>query len=107
VSWHRDTAEKADRLQMTMQSGQLVELASVALALILARRVVPLDRLDVTEYGERAGYRTRKRNVMLQISRTEDSTELGRRHREKVSSTGHRIRFSKHPTEFRHGKTGR
>src|SRR5437867_12201698 len=34
VSWHDDTAEKAERLRATMQSGPLVELASVALALI-------------------------------------------------------------------------
>ena len=115
VSWHDDTAKKAKRLRETMQSGPLVELASVAVALILGRRVVPLGRLDVTEYGARADYRARKRRLMLEISGTEVPAELGRRHREKVAqardnpfgwdayvvvcafgATGHRIRFSKH-----------
>jgi hypothetical protein len=124
VSWHRDTAAEAERLRATMQSGPLVELASVALALILAKRVVPLGRLDVTDYGARADYRARKRKVVLEISGTEVSTELGRRHREKVaqardnpfgwsayvvvcafSHTGHRIRFSKHLSkEVGHGE---
>jgi hypothetical protein len=116
VSWRDATAEKADRLRATMQSGPLVELGSVALALILGKRVVPLGRLDVTEYGARADYRARKRKVVLEISGTVVPTELGRRHREKVaqardnpfgwdayvvvcafSSAGHRIRFSRHP----------
>jgi hypothetical protein len=43
------------RLEVSWQdSGTLVELASVALALILANRVVRLGRLDVTDYGGRA-----------------------------------------------------
>lgn len=115
VSWHDDTAEKAERLRATMQSGPLVELASVALALILVRRVAALGRLDVTDYGGRADYRGRNRKLVLEISGTEVPAELGRRHREKVaqardnpfgwdayvvvcafSPAGHRIRFSKH-----------
>lgn len=115
VSWHDDTAEKAARLRATMQAGPLVELASVALALILTKRVVPLGQLDVTDYGARADYHARKRKQVLEISGTEVPDELGRRHREKVaqardnpfgweayvivcafSLTGHRIRFSKH-----------
>jgi hypothetical protein len=98
-----------------MQSGPLVELASVAVALLLCNRVVSLGRLDVTDYGARADYRSRKRKLVLEISGTEVSAELGRRHREKVaqatgnpfgwdayvvvcafSPEGHRIRFSKH-----------
>src|SRR5438105_1298319 len=85
VSWHGDTAKKADRLRATMQSGPLVELASIALALVLARRVVPLGRLDVTDHGARADYRARKRKLVLEVSGTEDLAELGRRHREKVA----------------------
>jgi hypothetical protein len=118
VSWHRDTAAKADRLRETMQSGPLVELGSVALALIVAKRAVPLGRLDVTEYGSRADYRSRRRKLVLEVSGTEISDELGRRHREKIAqargnpfgwdacvvicafaATRHRIRFSKHAIE--------
>jgi hypothetical protein len=118
VSWNEETAEKAERLRGTMRSAPLVELASVALALIHASRVVPLGRLDVTDYGARADYSARKRKAVLEISGTEVPDELGRRHREKVtqardnpfgweayvdvcafSGRGHRIRFSRHPVE--------
>jgi hypothetical protein len=118
VSWQDATAEKAARLQATMQTGPLVELASVALALILSSRVVPLGRLLVTDHGERVDYRARKRKAVLEVSGTADPAELGRRHREKIaqalanpfgweayvvvcafSAGGHRIRFSRHPFE--------
>jgi hypothetical protein len=118
VSWHADTAERAERLRATMQAGPLVELAAIALALVLGRRVVPLGRLAVTDHGARADYRDRKRRLVLEISGTEVPAEIGRRHREKVaqaranpfdwdayvivcafSAEGHRIRFSKHPAQ--------
>ncbi|GEM_PF-1142412 len=124
VSWHDDTAKKAERLRSTMQSGSLVEMAAVALALILVHRVAPLGRLDVTDYGARADYRARRRKMVLEVSGTEVLAELGRRHREKIaqasdnpfgwdacivvcafSSAGHRVRFSKHNMkEAQHGQ---
>jgi hypothetical protein len=118
VSWREDTAEKAARLRATLQAKPLVELASVALALILGSRIVPLGQLLVTDHGDRADYRARKRKAVLEVSGTENPGELGRRHREKVaqargnpfgweayvvvcafSVAGHRIRFSRHPFE--------
>lgn len=109
-----------------MQASPLVELASVALALILSRRVVPLGRLLVTDRGGRADYRARTRNAVLEVSGTEVAAELGRRHREKVaqardnpfgweayvvvcafSADGHRIRFTRHPFEEVHHGEGK
>jgi hypothetical protein len=124
VSWQDDTAEKAARLRATVQAGPLVELAAVALALILGNRVVPLGRLLVTDRGERADYRARGRKAVLEISGTESAAEFGRRHRDKVaqaranpfgwdayvvvgafSAGGHRIRFTRHPfEETQHGE---
>jgi len=124
VSWNGGTAEKATRLRATMQPSPLVELASIALALILGSRVAPLGPLDVTQFGARADYRARKRRAVLEISGTEVPDELGRRHREKVaqargnpfgwdayvvvcafSAGGHRIRFTRHPfEEAEHGE---
>jgi hypothetical protein len=124
VSWHNDTAEKAERLRATMQPAPLLKLASIALALILTKRVVRLGRLDVTDYGTRADYRARKRKTVLEVSGTEVAAEFARRHREKVaqardnpfgwgayvvvcgfSARGHRIRFSYHRTkETLHGQ---
>lgn len=125
LSWQDDMAEKAARLRATMQAGPLVELAAVALALILGKRVVPLGRLLVTDHGGRADYRARKRKAVLEVSGTEVLGELGRRHREKVaqargnpfgweayvvvcafSAGGHRIRFTRHPLEeIQHDET--
>src|SRR5262249_12081454 len=107
-----------ERLRATMQSGPLLELASIALALILTKRVVPLSRLDVTDYGARADYYSRRRKVVLEVSGTEVAREYEARHREKVAqardnpfgwdayvvvcgffTTEHRIKFSKHIIE--------
>jgi hypothetical protein len=124
VSWRDDTAEKAARLRATMQASPLMELASVALALILGNRVVPLGRLLVTDHGGRADYSSRKRKAVLEVSGTGVPAELGYRHREKVaqargnpfgweayvvicafSTGGHRIRFTRHPfEEIQHGE---
>jgi hypothetical protein len=115
VSWADETAAKAARLLATMQQKPVVELASLALALVLARRVLALGQLDLNDYGERADYRSPSAECVLEVSGTEDVSELGRRHREKVaqalanpygwgacvvvcafSARGHRIRVSRH-----------
>jgi hypothetical protein len=118
VSWAEDTAQKARRMRVTMQSRPLVELAAVALGLLLADQMVALGQIEVTEYGDRADYRSWIASRVLEISGTETLAELGRRHREKVaqalknpfgwdayvvvcafSDQGHRIRFSGHRYE--------
>jgi hypothetical protein len=115
VSCAEETAGKADRLLATMQQKPVVELAAVALAFILARRPLGLGALDLSAYGERADYRSPSAESVLEVSGTEDLSELGRRHREKVaqaldntygwgacvvvcafSARGHRIRVSRH-----------
>jgi hypothetical protein len=115
VSWEEETAAKANRLLATMQQKPLVELAALAVAFVLARRLVGLRRLDVNDYGERADYRAPTARCVLEVSGTEDPSELGRRHREKVvqaldntygwgacvvvcafAARGHRIRVSRH-----------
>jgi hypothetical protein len=115
VSWAEETAAKADRLLATMQQKPVVELASIALAFLLARRLVALGQLDLNDYGERADYRSPSAECVLEVSGTEDVSELGRRHREKVaqaldnpygwgacvvvcafSAKGNRIRVSRH-----------
>jgi hypothetical protein len=98
-----------------MQQKPVVEMASIALAFILARRLVALGQLDLNDYGERADYRSPSAQCVLEVSGTEDISELGHRHREKVgqaldntygwgayvivcgfSAKGHRIRVSRH-----------
>ncbi len=89
VSWTEETAAKASRLLATMQQKPVVELASVALAFILARRLLSLGQLDLNDYGERADYRSPSAECVLEISGTEAVAELGRRHREKVDQALH------------------
>lgn len=113
ISWSEETAQKAERLRSTMQVKPLVEMAATILALILVHRIVNLGQLDVTNYGDRADYRSLDVPSVVEISGTESLSELARRHREKVvqalanplgldayiivcafSAKGHRIRFS-------------
>ena len=116
VSWSEETERNAERLQATIQRKPLVEMAAAALAFILTPKVVNLGQLDVTDYGDRADYRSLAPPSVLEISGTETASELTRRHREKVaqaldnpfrldayvvvcafSSFGNLIRFSYHP----------
>jgi hypothetical protein len=101
-----------------MQTKPLVEMAAIALAFVLARRIVHMGQLEATAYGDRGDYRSVSVPKILEISGTETRAELGRRHREKVaqalanplaldayvvvcafSAKGHRIRFSQHRWE--------
>jgi hypothetical protein len=118
VSWTEATAEKAERLRATMPATEVVELASVALAFVLARRILGLRKLVVTNRGDVADYRAPTASRVLEVSGTETLAELGRRHREKVAQAlrnpfswgayvivcgfatpKHRIRFSAHAWE--------
>ena len=115
VSWSEETARKAERLRLTIQAKPLVEMAAASLAFILTHHVVNLGSLDVAHYGDRVDYRSLSVPSVLEISGTESSSELARRHREKIaqalanplgldayivvcvfSEDGHRIRFSYH-----------
>ena len=98
-----------------MQRKPVVELASVALALLLTRRLFGQIQLDLNDYGERADYRWPAAECVLEVSGTEDPSELGRRHRGNeaqaldnpygwgacvvicaFSAKEHRIRVSRH-----------
>ena len=85
VSWTEATAANAERLGATMPSKNVVELASVALAFALARRVLGLRQLVVTNCGERADYRAPRASRVLEVNGTETLSELGRRHHQKVA----------------------
>ena len=83
--WQQPAQAKAERLQATMQRKPLVELAATAIALMAARRVLDLGKVDVTAYGDRADFRAVRRRGVLEISGTEVAAEFDRRHREKVA----------------------
>ena len=85
ISWTEETIDKAERLRSTMPVRSLVELAAIAVALLLVHRVVPLGMLNVIEQGGRADYRSSLVRRVLEVSGTETVAELGRRQREKVA----------------------
>jgi hypothetical protein len=85
VSWTEDTVDKAERMRATTPSRSLVELAAVAVALLLVHRVAPLGTLNVTQMGDRADYRSTVSRRVLEVSGTENVADLRRRHREKVA----------------------
>ena len=84
VSWSEETENNADRLRSTIQTKPLVEMAASSIAFILTPNIVNLGQLDVTNYGDRADYRSLDMQCVLEISGTETASELGRRHREKI-----------------------
>jgi hypothetical protein len=85
VSWTEQTIDKAERLRTTMPTYSLVELAAIAVALVLVHQVVPLGALNVLDLGGRADYRSSVVRRVLEISGTEDLGQLRRRRREKVA----------------------
>lgn len=118
VSWSEETERKAERLRATIQTKPIIEMAASALAFVLIPNIVNLGQLDVTNYGDRADYRSLDMSSVLEISGTETASEFRRRHREKVtqalqnpfgwdayvivssfSEFGHIIRFSYHRWE--------
>jgi hypothetical protein len=118
VSWTEETIDKAERLRSTMPGRSLVELAAIAVALLLVHRVVPLGTPNVIESGGRADYRSTLVPRVLEVSGTESLVELRRRQREKVAQAlanplrwdayvivcafceeGHRVLFSGHRWE--------
>lgn len=115
ISWCNESAVKGDRLRATVQSNQLVEMAATTIALALVHRVISLKKVEVTDHGDRADYRSRHNDCVLEISGTESVSQLPLRHRAKIaqalenpygwdayvvvcafSQDGHYVRFSQH-----------
>src|SRR5262245_21559912 len=117
VSWTEETIDRAGRLRATMPARSLVELAAVAVALVLVHRVVPLGTLNVMEYGGRADYRSTTEERVLEVSGTDSLADLvggtGRRSRRRwptrsagtptcvcaFGAEGHQVRLSGHRWE--------
>ncbi len=85
VSWDEQTAIAAERVRRTEQLKPIVERAAIALAALLFARLIPGGRLRVTNEGDRADYWLPRTRRALEVSGTEQSRELPRRHREKTA----------------------
>src|SRR5947207_549095 len=115
ASWSPTDEAKAERLRRTVQRNTLVEMAAVAVALLLTPTVVDLGQLEVVRQGDRADYFSLRVPAVLEVSGTETLTEFLPRHREKIAQalanpqgfdafvvvcafapSGSRVRFSYH-----------
>lgn len=85
VSWTEQTALKAHRVWHTEQPKAIIERAAVALAALLFAKLIPDGQMRVTREGDRADYWLPRMQCALEVSGTEHSRELPRRHREKVA----------------------
>jgi hypothetical protein len=84
ISWSDRMTTRAERLRRTTQRKQLVEMAALALAFLVAYRVARLREWDVTRYGEHVDYRSLQRKIVLEVSGTESPRLFERRHRQKL-----------------------
>ena len=85
VAWNEQTAITAERVWLTEQPNPIIERAAVALAALTFAHLIRDGQLRVTQQGERADYWLPRLRCALEISGTEQSRELSRRHREKTA----------------------
>jgi hypothetical protein len=85
VIWDEQTAVTATRIWRTEQPRPIIERAAVALAALTFAHLIPNGQMRVTEQGQRADDWLPRLRRALEISGTEQSRELPRRHREKTA----------------------
>lgn len=85
VAWNEQTAVAAERVWFSEQSIPIIERAAVALAALAFPRLIRDCEMRVTEQGQRADYWLPWLRCALEISGTEQSRQLPRRHREKTT----------------------
>jgi hypothetical protein len=85
VGWDEQTAVTAARVWLSEQPKPVVERAAVALAALAFAHLIPGGQMRVTAQGQRADYWLPRLRCALEISGTEQSRGLSRRHREKTA----------------------
>jgi hypothetical protein len=85
VAWNEQTAVTAERVWLTEQPTPIIERAAVALAALVFPHLIRDGQMRVTARGQRADYWLPRLGCALEISGTEQSRELPRRHREKTA----------------------
>ncbi len=85
VVWSDETEVGAARVWLTEQPKPIIERAAVGLAALTFAHLVPNGQFRVTAQGERADYWLPRLRRVLEISGTEQSRELPRRHRVKTA----------------------
>jgi len=84
LKWRKETAKRAARTLQTYHRHHVIEQAAVAITCILFPKFIPLCPLRVAQIGEGGDYWLGDQEYIVEISGTEQSGELERRHRQKV-----------------------
>jgi hypothetical protein len=85
VAWNEQAAAAAERVWFSEQPIPIIERAAVALAALTFAHLIRGGQMRVTARGQRADYWLPRLRCALEISGTEQSRELSRRHREKTA----------------------
>jgi len=83
LSWRPDTFPHSIRLLKTIQREVVVEYSAVAVAFLLVTVIANCTITEVTLRGEKADYFLNGRELMLEVSGTENSKTAKTRHKEK------------------------
>jgi len=84
ISWQKETEEAAERMLQSHHRHRLVEDVAVGIAYLLAGRVLSLSPIIAGQIGNGSDYWVKNRNYMLEVSGTENPSELERRHKQKI-----------------------
>lgn len=82
--WLAETFPECSRLFHTLQRDAVVEYAAVAAAFLLVTNIARKNITEVTLRGDRADYFLEGRNLLLEISGTENAGLLAVRRHEKI-----------------------
>ena len=83
VSWNAETRAHARRLERTIQRASIIEGGAIALAALLFSHLMQDSDMEVTKRQARADYLLKRLHCALEVSGTEQASEVPRRIREK------------------------
>lgn len=83
ICWLRETFPNSHKLLKTVQREVVVENSAVAVAFLLTTHIASCAIGEVTLRGDRADYFLNDKQLMLEISGTENKSLLASRHKEK------------------------
>lgn len=84
IRWTTELLSKSRRVRRTEQRKPMIERAAIAIAALLFSHFVPDSQIRVTRQGERADYWLPQIQCALEVSGTENASEVARRHRMKT-----------------------
>src|ERR1041384_6288991 len=84
IEWESNTFPNWRQLFDTIQRPPIVELSAIAIALILVTQIAKCRTPEVTMRGEKADYYLNDKELMLEVSGTENINSLSPTHKKKI-----------------------